>query len=141
MDWVMLAALTATNLFTCYFLFHVVQKKKPKWKEKREKICKLFSSLFSRYSWEPISLSPPTLFYCTIPERTVLFHSLLFIVPEAQVWKKRFSLLNLVFISLLTVNDNDNERTNDGISKKLNHHYYCHYFYFIQHFFPLKTTI
>jgi hypothetical protein len=67
----------------------------------------------------------------------VLFHSLLFIVPEAQVWKKRFSLLNLVFISLLTVNDNDNdnERTNDSICNKLNRHHYWHYFYFIHDLF------
>jgi hypothetical protein len=81
----MLAALTTTNLFTCYFLLHVEQKKKAKMeKEKREKNMQTFFPLVCLYSLEPISFS-----YCTILDRTVLSHSLslsvslfLFIVLE-----------------------------------------------------------
>jgi len=73
----MLAALTTTNLFTCYFLFHVEQKKKAKMeKEKREKNMQTFFPLVCLYSLEPISFS-----YCTILDRTVLSHSLSLCLP------------------------------------------------------------
>jgi hypothetical protein len=95
------------------FSFLCRAEQKPKWKEKREKICKLFSLVRHFFGQNP-SLSPSLslflLFYYTISDRTVLPHSVLFIVPETQAWKKIFSLVNLFFIRLLTVNGNDNER-------------------------------
>ena len=81
-------------------------------------------SFEAHHSSLSLSVSFAEPFYCTILNRTVLSHSLthsiLFIVLERHKSERKiFSLLNLVFISLLTVDDDDdeseraNEQTND----------------------------